>query len=381
MLEFKEEKGQYIGNPFSCKFIRVSLKEYLSTLKGEYNLSQLKFYFVRNNQHLLALQFLFQKKEDFGSKDPSSFISFIDDNTKYIGALPNYDPLDKNTIENIEEYTLQLSLGEEICLFSGNYKKDLFHSINIKTNFGKFLEIGNKKLQNNFTFKYFYNGIYFDGLIIGKDLEKIKYLKQIIYEDPKKFQESKKNQENEKELIDVSEDLKISTKNAPIYKTNIFGTNNSKTIIIDDMEKSGLIMDIKEGRAALKEIRIFSNGKKVTRIDNQYVCYGNKNKDILISHQSNSYNETNKNYTIIISKDDYLKDAIIYLSSRKNNVKDVELTTSKGMKLKISNLKSNNYKELKETKGKKLRILGMCIGSEKYIQFIQFYYELTDLEI
>ena len=173
----------------------------------------------------------------------------------------------------------------------------------------------------------------------------------------------------------------MSTKYSPIYKTNIFGTNNNKTIIIDDMERSGLIMDIKEGRAALKEIRIFSNGKKITRIDNQYICYNNKEKDIIISHQSNSYDNTNKNYTIIISKDDYIKDAIIFLSSRKKNVKDVEFTTSKGMKLKISNHKSNNYKELKETKGKKLRILGMCVGSEKYIQFIQFYYEMTNLEI
>ena len=182
-------------------------------------------------------------------------------------------------------------------------------------------------------------------------------------------------------LVDITEDLSMSTKYSPIYKTNIFGTNSNKTIIIDDMERSGLIMDIKEGRAALKEIRIFSNGKKITRIDNQYICYNNKEKDIIISHQSNSYDETNKNYTIIISKDDYIKNAIIFLSSRKNNVKDVEFTTSKGMKLKISNHKSSNYKELKETKGKKLRILGMCVGSEKYIQFIQFYYELINLEI
>ena len=146
------------------------------------------------------------------------------------------------------------------------------------------------------------------------------------------------------------------------------------------MEKSGLIMDIKEGRAALKEIRIFSNGKKITRIDNQYICYSDRNKDILISHQSKSYKDSNKNYTIIISKDDYITNAVVYLSSSKKIVKDIKLTTSKGMKLKITDHKSSNYKELKETKDKKLRILGMCIGSEKYIQFIQFYYELTDLE-
>jgi hypothetical protein len=384
MLDYNSEKEKYVGNPFNCKFINVSIKEYLSTLKDEFSLSRLTFYFLRNNRHLIAIQFLFQKKENFGSKDPSSFISFTEkDNNKYIGALKNYDPLNKNSIENIEEFTLQLSLGEEICFFSGNFQKDSFQKLNIKTNYGKFFIIGNKKLENTFNFKYFYNGLFFDGLIIGSDNEKITYLKPIIYEDKIKFKQSKINHENKhkKELIDISEDLSMSTKYSPIYKTNIFGTNSNKTIIIDDMERSGLIMDIKEGRAALKEIRIFSNGKKITRIDNQYICYNNKEKDIIISHQSNSYDDTNKNYTIIISKDDYIKDAIIFLSSRKKNVKDVEFTTSKGMKLKISNHKSSNYKELKETKGKKLRILGMCIGSEKYIQFIQFYYEMTSLEI
>ena len=378
MLEFNEEKEKYVGNPFNCKFTRVSIKNYLSTLEGEYSLSQIKFYFARNNKHLLAMQFLFQKKEDFGNK-ASSFIPFVEGGNKYIGALPNYNPLDKNTIENIEEYTLQLSLGEEICFFSGNYQKDFFHKIKIKTNFGKFFFIGNKKAVDNFEFKYFYNGIYFDGLIIGEDSHKIIYLKQIIYEDKEKFEQSKINQENKKELKDVSEELNMSIKNSPIYKTNVFGNINNKTIIIDDMEKSGLIIDIKEGRAALKEITVFSNGRKITRIDNLYTCYNDRTKDIKISHQSKSYDDTNKNYTIIISQEDYIKNAVVYLSSKKKNVKDIELTTSKGMKLKVSDHKSGGYKELKETKGKTLRILGMCIGSEKYIQFIQFYYELKDL--
>ena len=62
-------------------------------------------------------------------------------------------------------------------------------------------------------------------------------------------------------------------------------------------------------------------------------------------------------------------------------MKDIELTTSKNIKLKTSNHKAHNYKELKQTKGKKLRILGMCIGREKYIKFVQFYYESTNLEL
>ena len=399
MIDFNEKtiKEKNIGNPFNCKFTTVGIKKYLSTLEGEYHFSQLKFFFTRINPHLIAIQFLFQKKENLGSKDPSSFIPFMEKdnkniekdnkstekNNKYIGALYNYDPLNKDTIENIEEFTLQLSLGEEIVILSGCFKDDFFLRINIKTNFGKFFSIGNKKAENNFNFKYFYNKIFFDGLIIGSDNNKIMYLKQIIYEDKKKFEQAKKDQENkhQKELIDISEDYTISTKVDPIYKTNIFGTNSNKTIIIDDMEKSGLIMDIKEGRASLTEIKVFSNGKRVTRIDNQYMYYDNNNKSILISHQSHSYDNTNSNYYLILTKDDYINNAIIYLSSRKKVVKNIEISTFKGMKLTTSNKKGNNYKELKETKGKKFRILGMCIGSEKYIQFIQFYYELKNIEV
>ena len=110
-------------------------------------------------------------------------------------------------------------------------------------------------------------------LFNGSDNEKITYLKTIIYEYKVKFKQLKINNENKhkKELTDISEDLSISTKYSPIHKTNIFGRNTNKIIIIDDMERSGLITDIKGGREALKEIRIFSNGKKITRVDNQYI--------------------------------------------------------------------------------------------------------------
>lgn len=386
MIDFSKnsEKEKYVGNPFNCKFIKVSISEYLSTLDGEYHFSQLKFFFCRNNQYLKAIQFLFQKTENFGSKDPSSFISFTEKNmNKYIGAVYEHNPLDKDNIINFEEFTLQLSLGEEIILLRGCFKDDHFHRIDIKTNFGKFFNIGKKKAEITFELKFFNKGVFFDGLVIGADNNKIMYLKTVTYEDKAKFEQMKKNQENKhkKELIDISEDLSLSTKISPIYKTNIFGAINNTTIIIDDMEKSGLIMDIKENRAMLSEIRVFSNGKRITRIDNQYIFYDNNNKNFLISHQSNLYDKTNNNYIIRINKGDYINDAIIYLSANKKYVKDIELTTSKNIKLKTSNHKAHNYKELKQTKGKKLRILGMCIGREKYIKFVQFYYESTNLEL
>ena len=94
MIDFSENiiKEKKVGDPFNCKFTNVPIREYISSLNGEYHFSQLKFFFTRKNPHLIAIQFLFQKKENFGSKDPSSFISFNQrSKNKYIGTLPNYD--------------------------------------------------------------------------------------------------------------------------------------------------------------------------------------------------------------------------------------------------------------------------------------------------
>ena len=51
--------------------------------------------------------------------------------------------------------------------------------------------------------------------------------------------------------------------------TNVNGIYNLKTIIIDDMEKTGLLSEIKDKKAALTEIKIFSNGKRI-KFDYKY---------------------------------------------------------------------------------------------------------------
>jgi hypothetical protein len=376
------DKENYIGNPFNCRFVKVSFKEFISLKGEELFLSQLKFFFNRKEKYLLAIQFIFQNKENFGSKELSTFISFEEkDTNKYIGALTNYAPLSKDFIDNIEEYQFHFSLGEEICFFAGEYKDNSFHKINIKTNFGKFFIIGNQKLSDNFNFKFLYNGIFFGGLMIGILDNKITYLKPLIYEDKAKFEQVKNTQEtkHKKELIDISEDLTFLKKVEPIYKTNINGVSNQKTIIVDDMEKTGIITEIKAKKAALSEIKIFSNGKRITRIDNQYTYLENKEKNIVISHVSQEYNDTNKNFILKLDDDDYLSKAVIFISKSKKILKDIEFITKNGHILRTFKDRPKYFRELKETSGKKLRILGMCIGREKYIQFIQFYYELINI--
>jgi hypothetical protein len=375
-------KEKYVGNPFNCRFVTVEFKEFIALKGEELFLSRLKFFFNRKEKHLLAIQFIFQTKENFGNNDPSTFVSFEEkDTNKFIGALTNYAPLNKDFIDNVEEYNLYFSFGEEICSLAGEYKDNSFHKINIRTNFGKFFIIGDQKLDDNFHFKFLYNGAFFGGLIIGVLDNKIVYLKPLHYEDKDKFEQVKNTQEtkHKKELIDISEDLTFLKKVEPIYKTNINGISNQKTIIVDDMEKTGLITEIKAKIAALSEIKIFSNGKRITRIDNQYTFLENKQKNIVVSHISQEYNDTNKNFILKLDEDDYLSKAVIFISKSKKILKDIEFITKNGHILRTFKDRPKYFRELKETSGKKLRILGMCIGREKYIQFIQFYYELMNI--
>ena len=377
------DPDSYVGNPFNSRFVRISFREFNSLKEETYYISQLKFFFNRKDNYLIAIQFLFQTKDNFGNKDPSSFVSFEEkDTNKFIGALNNYAPLSKDFIDNVEEYVLEFSIGEEICLFAGEYSNESFHSINIKTNFGKFFIIGNQKLKDNFSFKFLYDGLFFGGLVIGVMENKISYLKPLIYMDKDKFQQVNTNQEtkHKKELLDISEDLTFLKKIQPIYKTNMNGTSSKKTIIVDDMEKTGLITEIKSKNAALSEIKIFSNGKRITRIDNQYTYLDNKERSIIISHISQEYNDTNRNFILKIEDDDYLNKAVIFISKSKKIMKDIEFTTKKGKILRTFKDRPKYFRELKEGAGKQLRILGMCIGREKYIQFVQFYYELKNIE-
>ena len=130
----------------------------------------------------------------------------------------------------------------------------------------------------------------------------------------------------------------------------------------------------------MSEIKIFSNGKRITRIDNQYTYLDNKERSIIISHISQEYNDTNRNFILKIEDDDYLNKAVIFISKSKKIMKDIEFTTKKGKILRTFKDRPKYFRELKEGAGKQLRILGMCIGREKYIQFVQFYYELKNIE-
>ena len=382
-MEDDEDPQNYIGNPTNCKIIKVKIKDFILSKGEDLHLSQIKFFFNRNQIYLIAIQFIFQTKEIFGNKDPSTFVSFEEkDTNKYLGVLANYSPLSKNFINNVEEYNLYFAFGEEIFSFSGEYTNESFHKINIKTNFGKFFIIGNQKIADNFNFKFLNNKIFFGGLIIGVSKNKISCLKPIFYEDKEKFEQEKlaKGNEGKKELIDISEDMTFLKKVQPIYKTNVNGVCESSTTVIDDMEKSGLIKEIKNKKAALSEIKIFSNDKRITRIDTLYTVFEDKSKNVLIQHESQEYKESNKYYVLKIDDDDYINKAVMFISKSKKFLRDIELITKKGKKIRTFKDRPKYFRELKATSDKELRILGMVIGYEKYVQFVQFYYQLKNFE-
>ena len=378
-----DDPQNFIGNPSNCKLIKVKIKDFILSKGQDLHLSQIKFFFNRKKIYLIAIQFIFQTKENFGNKDPSTFISFEEEDTnKYLGVLANYTPLTKNFIDSVEEYNLYLSFGEEICSFSGEYSNESFHKINIKTNLGKFFIIGNQKISDNFNFKYLHDKIFFGGLTIGVSKNKITCLKPLFYEDKEKFEQVNLNKENEskKELIDISEDITFLKNVQPIYKTNVNGLCDSNTIIIDDMEKSGLIKEIKNRKAALSEIKIFTTDKRITRIDTLYTVFEDKSKNVLIQHISQEYKDTNKLCTLKIDEDDFLNKAVMYISKSKKFLRDLELKTKKGKLIRTYKDKSKNFRELKASADRELRILGMVIGYEKYVQFVQFYYQLKNIE-
>lgn len=366
--EDSENKG-YIGNMNNCQEMKyASITKYLNESKECNYLSQIKFFFKRN-QFLIAIQNLYQNKENFGSR--------ITGDDQYFGVLKRYNPNKAVDNDNIEEFTLSLAFGEEIYYFSGCFKDNKFIKIQIKTIYGQFFHIGDKKAEINFTFNYYYNGRFFDGFVIGYDHTKIIYLVSLIYNDKKKEEESKIFLENlhKKELIDISENVSIS-KYTPIYKTNVLGLINNKTIISDDIEKLGLLNDVKEEKVALNEVTVFTNGRRITRMDNTYMYIESK-KSVTITHQSKSYKDSDQNYSIIVPKGGFIDHAIVYLTNHSGIVKKIILDAKGGRTLNCNNKKTNNFRELKSNEeNKNLRILGMCVGREKYVQFVQFYYEI-----
>ena len=105
-------------------------------------------------------------------------------------------PDNLNTINEIEEYTLNLSLNEEINSFSGCFINNSFVRINIKTIFGKFFFIGDKTMKCNFHFNYYSNKSFFDGFVVGFDQNKIMYLIFLSDNDKQKEENLLKLQEN-----------------------------------------------------------------------------------------------------------------------------------------------------------------------------------------
>ena len=339
------------------------IDEFEKQFDYEICLSQIRFYNLKKGD-FLAITLIFQKKENFQSNDPSTFIFT---NPKRLG-IENYEDLD------VKETKLYFERDDEVINeFVSIYNNNILKGLIINTSYGKFLEIG-KKEQNDIleTINFHYPN-FFNELNIEYNNKKITYLsaksiiKNIRKEEVKKI-----------ELTDISEDYQFPEFVFPIIKSDIIGKFNGDTEFIDDIQKFSLVQDMKDNRVNITEISIWSNGNKITRFDTKYFnsITGKINNSLHISEQ---FNTNNKHVFLELDDNDFISEIIVGL----NNIelKNLCFKTLKGKKLEVNNGECKTYIKFEEHKGGKLlRLLGIIIGKGLTIDTIQFYYEIIKLK-
>ena len=338
------------------------IDEFEKQFDYEICLSQIRFYNLKKGD-FLAITLIFQKKENFQSNDPSTFIFT---NPKRLG-IENYEDLD------VKETKLYFERDDEVINeFVSIYNNNILKGLIINTSYGKFLEIG-KKEQNDIleTINFHYPN-FFNELNIEYNNKTITYLsaKSII-------KNIRKEEDKKIELTDISEDYQFPEFVFPIIKSDIIGKFNGDTEFIDDIQKFSLVQDMKDNRVNITEISIWSNGNKITRFDTKYFnsITGKINNSLHISEQ---FNTNNKHVFLELDDNDFISEIIVGL----NNIelKNLCFKTLKGKKLEVNNGECKTYIKFEEHKGGKLlRLLGIIIGKGLTIDTIQFYYEIIKL--
>ena len=340
------------------------IDEFEKQFDYEICLSQIRFYNLKKGD-FLAITLIFQKKENFQSNDPSTFIFT---NPKRFG-IENYEDLD-----DVKETKLYFERNDEVINeFVSIYNNNILKGLIINTSYGKFLEIGKKEQNDKLETIYFHSPNFFNELNIEYNNKKITYItaksikKNIGKEEDKKI-----------ELNDISEDYQFPEFVFPIIKSDIIGKFNDNTEFIDDIQKFSLVQDMKDNRVNVTEISIWSNGNKITRFDTKYFnsITGKLNNSLHISEQ---FNPNNKHDILELDNNDFICEIIVGLNN--TELKNLCFITLKGKKLEVNNGECKTYIKFKEDKGGKLlRLLGIIIGKGLTIDTIQFYYEIIKLK-
>ena len=376
------------ANSINLEYAEIS--KYFSL--EEYNLSYIKFFYLRNN-YLISIQYIYTLKSD-----PDKI--FISNEHNYFGPNP-FSIEDKSiNVDLIDEVILNLDDNEFIYQIKGFYdnKKLLITKLVVITNIGNYIELGinqetNSDFNFNFKWNFFFNNQLFGGFIIGWNKKNINYLATIII-DKKDMnnnisdnnfnnnEDSNNNNYNEEknELTDVTYNqslIKDSLVN-PIYQTKLFGKfNDNQTIFKDYFINStdNLLNKIREKKTYLNNIEIYYNEEKINRIILKYKSLiKEKDYNYNIDYKSKNYKENeNTSININLIENEFISEIDLKYS---DNIDGITLKSNMGKSIKCS-IKSGKEKSFKfeeKDNNKKFCLIGLVAGYFERIQCVQFYY-------
>ena len=380
------------ANSINLEYAEIS--KYFSL--EEYNLSYIKFFYLRNN-YLISIQYVYTLKSD-------SDKIFISNEHNYFGPNP-FSIEDKSiNVDLIDEVILNLDDNEFIYQIKGFYdnKKLLITKLVVITNIGNYIELGinqetNSDFNFNFKWNFFFNNQLFGGFIIGWNKKNINYLATIII-DKKDMnnnisdnnfnnnEDSNNNNYNEEknELTDVTYNqslIKDSLVN-PIYQTKLFGKFNDNQTIFKDYyinSTDNLLNKIRDKKTYLNNIEIYYNKEKINRIILKYKSLiKEKDFNYNIDYKSKNYKENeNTSININLIENEFISEIDLKYS---DNIDGITLKSNMGKSIKCS-IKSGKEKSFKfeeKENNKKFCLIGLVAGYFERIQCIQFYYMMIN---
>ena len=379
------------ANSINLEYAEIS--KYFSL--EEYNLSYIKFFYLRNN-YLISIQYIYTLKSD-----PDKI--FISNEHNYFGPNP-FSIEDKSiNVDLIDEVILNLDDNEFIYQIKGFYdnKKLLITKLVVITNIGNYIELGinqetNSDFNFNFKWNFYFNNQLFGGFIIGWNKKNINYLATIIIDkkdmnnniSDNNFNNNEDNNNNyneeKNELTDVTYNqslIKDSLVN-PIYQTKLFGKFNDNQTIFKDYyinSTDNLLNKIRDKKTYLNNIEIYYNKEKINRIILKYKSLiKEKDFNYNIDYKSKNYKENeNTSININLIENEFISE--IYLKYS-DNIDGITLKSNMGKSIKCS-IKSGKEKSFKfeeKENNKKFCLIGLVAGYFERIQCIQFYYMMIN---
>ena len=337
------------ANSINLEYAEIS--KYFSL--EEYNLSYIKFFYLRNN-YLISIQYIYTLKSD-----PDKI--FISNEHNYFGPNP-FSIEDKSiNVDLIDEVILNLDDNEFIYQIKGFYdnKKLLITKLVVITNIGNYIELGINQetdMNNNISDNNFNNN-----------------------EDNNNNYNEEKN-----ELTDVTYNqslIKDSLVN-PIYQTKLFGKFNDNQTIFKDYyinSTDNLLNKIRDKKTYLNNIEIYYNKEKINRIILKYKSLiKEKDFNYNIDYKSKNYKENeNTSININLIENEFISEIDLKYS---DNIDGITLKSNMGKSIKCS-IKSGKEKSFKfeeKENNKKFCLIGLVAGYFERIQCIQFYYMMIN---